>query len=405
VKDDTLTTGALFLGGGVTGYALGRWVLARWLDTKAQPAATTAPTRATPAASVSTPTVGTPTSTAPPVATPAPQARTSTPPRRPPSKPRPAPRPTQPDIGPVSSPAQVEQSASPPRPSDEPVTSPAQVERPAIRPPATIDPPASDSWEEHRATIDDSPEANAARADRHLTGSAYYDARASKLIASIPKRVARTRELITQWPTFLDRYRGGLPRGVFAAVMQMESNGRRAAKGDASLGEVGLFQITEEFPRSLGLDPRLRHDTEWNFYFAGVEYNQAAARWYRRYRSLIEDGSKDAWLLARLSFAIGDGGARHHVERALQAHRDVAQRDGVYAALATLVRQGGARRAGSQSAAKVAYRIAVVCPVNFEIGDKAEPGHYGLPVKLSPPPNGTRIRSAGSPRWRFHVER
>jgi len=401
VKDDTLTTGALFLGGGVAGYTLGRWVIARWLDPR--PATTTAPTTAPPTANVSTPAIAAPPATPPPATAPpavpaattpgstAPsvvvpeQARRPAPPPRPPRRPRPAPRPTPPDVGPVSSPAQVEQSASPPPPADEPVTSPAQVEQPAIRPPATIDRPASDSWEEHRATIDDSPEANAARADRHLTGTAYYDARASRLIASIPKRVARTRELIGQWPTFLDRYRGGLPRGVFAAVMQMESDGHRVAKGDSRLGEVGLFQITEEFPRSLGLDPRLRYDTEWNFYFAGTEYNHAAARWARRYRSLIENGSRDAWLLARVSFAIGDGGARGHVERALQAHRDVAQRDGVYAALSTFVREGGARKAGSQSAAKVAYRIAVVCPVNFEIGEKAEPGPYGLPVKLSPP--------------------
>jgi len=394
VKNDDLATGALFVGGGVAGYALGRWVIARWLDAKARPA-TTAPTGASSSGTTSSVTAAAtppalptaPISTAPPAT---PQTRPSPPPRRPPHKPHPAPRPTEPDVGPVSSPAQVEQSASPSRPTDEPVRSPAQVEPPAIRTPATIDRPTSDSWEEHRATIDDSPEANAARADRHLTGSAYYDDRASRLIASIPKRVERTRELIAQWPTFLDRYRGGLPRGVFAAVMQMESDGRRASKGDPKLGEVGLFQITEAFPRSLGLDPRLRYDTEWNFYLAGAEYNQAAARWYRRYRSLIENGSRDAWLLARLSFAIGDGGARAHVKRALEAHRDVAHRDGIYAALTTLVRHGGARKAGSQSAAKVAYRIAVVCPVNFEIGEKAEPGRYGVPVELSMP-NGRQF--------------
>jgi hypothetical protein len=204
--------------------------------------------------------------------------------------------------------------------------------------------------------------------------------------------VARTRELIAQWPTFLDRYRGGIPRGVFAAVMQLESDGHRAVKGDERLGEVGLFQIGAGFPRSLGLDPRLRYDTEWNFYFAGVEYNQYAARWVRRYRSLIDDGSRDAWLLSRLSFAIGDGGARAHVKRAIDAHRDIAQRDGVYAALLALVRKGGARKAGSQSAALVAYRIAVVCPVNFEIGEQAEPGDYGLPVALPTPKGRTAPR-------------
>jgi hypothetical protein len=259
------------------------------------------------------------------------------------------------DIGPITSPAQVETS---PPPVGGPVASPTEVE-PA---PASVT----------SMTL-------------IATGSAYYDKRARRLINAIPKRAARTRELIAQWPTFLDRYRGGLPRGVFAAVMQMESNGSPASKGDPKLGEVGLFQITEHFPRSLGLDPRLRYDNEWNFYFAGVEYNQAAARWARRYRSLIEAGNRDAWLLSRLSFAIGDGGARAHVKRAVEAHRDVAQRDGVYAALLALVRQGGARKAGSQSAALVAYRIAVACPITFEVGEKAEPGSYGLPVALAMP--------------------
>jgi hypothetical protein len=217
------------------------------------------------------------------------------------------------------------------------------------------------------------------------TGSAYYDKRASRLIASVPRRVARTRELIAQWSTYLDRYRGGLPRGVFAAMMQMESDGHPGSKGDASLGEVGLFQITESFARSLGLDPKLRRRNEWNFYFAGTEYNQAAWRWHRRHPDEIAKGSREAWLLARLSFAIGDGGARSHVQRALAADPQLAVREGAYAALLTFIRNGGARRAGSQSAAKVAYRIVVAVPTNFEIGELAEPGDYGAPVRLAPP--------------------
>jgi hypothetical protein len=217
------------------------------------------------------------------------------------------------------------------------------------------------------------------------TGSAYYDARAARLVADVPRRVARTRELIAQWPTYLDRYRGGLPRGVFAAIMQMESDGRPGSKGDASLGEAGLFQITESFARKLSGDPQLRYRNEWNCYFAGVEYNESAWRWHDRYPELVDNGSRDAWLLSRLSFAIGDGGASGHVKRAVRELPDVAKRGGVYAALSTLVQRGGARAAGSQSAAKVAYRIAVVVPVNFHIGEQAEPGTYGLPVRLAPP--------------------
>jgi hypothetical protein len=216
------------------------------------------------------------------------------------------------------------------------------------------------------------------------TGSAYYDNRLARLTASIPRRVVRTREIIAQWTTYLDRYRGGLPRGVFAAIMQMESDGQPSSKGDPRLGEVGLYQITAGFPRRIGYDPELRRENQWNFFFAGVEYNQLAARWHLRYPQLIPHGSRDAWLLARLSFAIGDGGARSHVARALKALPAVADRDGVYAALRAFIGVGGARQAGSQSAAKVAYRIAAV-PLNFQTGELAEPGDYGRPVELAPP--------------------
>lgn len=346
MTNDDVTTGALFVGAGIAGYALGRFVLGprRAAKVTAAPAASPPLAAGTGSTAPAAPTPTTPT----PV-----QARPSPVPTRP-HRPRPAAD----EAGPITSPAQVE--ASPPPDDANPVTSPSQVE------PA----PTAVTW-----TTTPIP-----------TGSAYYDSRAARLVKTIPQRVARTRELMAQWPTFLDRYRGGLPRGVFAAMMQLESNGSPTAKGDPKLGEVGLFQITAEFPRSLGLDPRLRYDNEWNFYFAGVEYNQTAARWARRYRSLIEAGSRDAWLLSRLSFAIGDGGARAHAKRAVDAHRDIAQRDGAYAALLALVRHGGARKAGSQSAALVAYRIAVACPVTFEIGEKADPlGQYGLPVALSMP--------------------
>jgi hypothetical protein len=217
------------------------------------------------------------------------------------------------------------------------------------------------------------------------TGSAAYDARAARLVASIPRRIERTRTLIAQWSTYLDRYRGGLHRGVFAAAMQMESDGRPSAQGDASLGEAGLFQITEEFTRSHGFDPALRFRNDWNVYLAGTEYNERARKWHQRYPELIADGSRDAWLLSRLSFAIGDGGTRAHVKRALVELPDVARGDGVYAALSSLIKEGGARVAGSQSTVKVAYRIAVVVPVNFHIGEHAEPGAHGAPVAFAPP--------------------
>jgi hypothetical protein len=278
-------------------------------------------------------------------------------------------------------------TSSPAGPSKAPLlTEDEPVERPVAETsqPPTKSPTAAESSPVGTKAPPAPPVSPATPVSIRTPPSSRYAARAKRLLDSIPKRIERTRRLIARWPTYLDRYRGGLPRGVFAAIMQMESDGKTRATGDRRLGEYGLFQITEELPDSLGFDPALRYQTEWNFFFGGREYNDAALRWQTKYPKLVRPGSKDAWLLARLAFAIGDGGAASHVRRALKALPEVARDHGVYAALLTFAEQGGARKAGSQSAELVAYRIAL-CPVNFEIGQQAEVGTFGEPVKLSPP--------------------
>jgi hypothetical protein len=126
-QDDVLTTGAMLLGSGVAGYALGRFVIERWL---AGPGADVPPAQAI--AAVAAPALQAP--SPPPVSNPPPAAEPSI---RPPAQARPTPAPSrprrpapsiahEPDAGPVSTPAQLDATA---RPSGEerPVTSPAQV--------------------------------------------------------------------------------------------------------------------------------------------------------------------------------------------------------------------------------------------------------------------------------------
>ena len=108
-----LTTGAMLLGSGVAGYAIGRFVIERWMARKAAPAA------------------------APPVPSPAPPSSPPAPTTRPPTQARPSPTPArprkpvparepEPDVGPVTSPDQLEATA--PSSGDAgPVTSPGQV--------------------------------------------------------------------------------------------------------------------------------------------------------------------------------------------------------------------------------------------------------------------------------------
>jgi hypothetical protein len=85
VRNDALATGALFVGGGVAGYALGRFVLARRSDARH-------------AAPASAPSV---------------QAHEAPMPARPHRAPRPSPVPSPTDVSPVSSPDQLDQVEMP----------------------------------------------------------------------------------------------------------------------------------------------------------------------------------------------------------------------------------------------------------------------------------------------------
>ena len=97
-NQDALPSGALFLGGGAAGYAAGRWIVARWLDSKG------APVMATPAPAAAPSPLALPPATSSPTSSPGavhPSATASA-------------MPTEPSIasGPVTSPSQVDRSNS-----------------------------------------------------------------------------------------------------------------------------------------------------------------------------------------------------------------------------------------------------------------------------------------------------
>jgi len=113
-NQDALTTGALFFGGGIAGYTAGRWIVARWLDSKG------APRTAPPAPAASSPAALPPATSSPPSAPTAPALPPPPPPapRKPPS--------SSVASGPVTSPSQVSDDDSS---SDRPVKYPPAVER------------------------------------------------------------------------------------------------------------------------------------------------------------------------------------------------------------------------------------------------------------------------------------
>ena len=115
------------------------------------------------------------------------------------------------------------------------------------------------------------------------------------------------REVYAKYGAFINRYRGGMPAGFLAAIAAHESGGRENAVGDPRLGEYGLYQITTNFPTTVGVSPEVRKTAEGNTFLAGLEYNITAEQLRMRYPGDIEPGSVDQWKMARLVFALGIG--------------------------------------------------------------------------------------------------
>ena len=211
-----------------------------------------------------------------------------------------------------------------------------------------------------------------------------YRARLADLVASRSSRVKRVRELIGMYGPMLERYHGGLPVGVLAAIMQMESDGKMDAPGDAALGEVGVFQVTSSFPTKVGVDPQVRYTAEGNIFLGCLEYQYEATRMGKLYPN-VRKGSEDQWKLARLAFAIGYGGATGLANRAMVAGSPGA---GLFDKIRTYVDTHGGVAFGSQSAEKIWYRVHVVDEV-FAIGKEAKFGMFGPPQVIPSPPGVT----------------
>ncbi len=194
--------------------------------------------------------------------------------------------------------------------------------------------------------------------------------------------VARAGDLLDRYGAWIERYRGGLPAGWMASIMLHESGGNFGAPGDPSLGEIGFYQVTKYFPPEVGLPADSRFDPETNVFLGALNYQVEATRMQAHFPTLVVKGSEDQWRLARLAFAIGAGGARSLVKKALASGN--VHRGHVYDAIRTMVDGGGAIAAGSQSADKVWYRVHVV-DYNFRVGREVSPGFFGPPQVIPPP--------------------
>ncbi len=119
-------------------------------------------------------------------------------------------------------------------------------------------------------------------------------------------RTESAKAFLNKERTNLNKYHGGMPIGFLAAIAEHESSGRMSAIGDASLGEVGYFQVPIETANDFDVDPQVRYSAEGNIFLACLEYQVNAARIAKRF-PWIRIGSMDQWMFARLVFAVGIG--------------------------------------------------------------------------------------------------
>jgi len=206
-------------------------------------------------------------------------------------------------------------------------------------------------------------------------------------VAVDASKVAGAQALLAKFRPWFDKYRGGMTAGLMAAIMQHESGGKFVA-GDASLGEVGYFQVASYVPPLFGYPAEARNDPESNVAIASLEYALEAVKWYLRYPQYVRLGTRDSWELARLAFAIGRAGSY-----SLAAAADklgYLQPGQVYAGIQKYIAANGAPALGSQSSSKVAARVASI-PDQFDLAEYIDGGFtagYGKPTIIPAPPAG-----------------
>lgn len=114
-----------------------------------------------------------------------------------------------------------------------------------------------------------------------------------------------------------DAFHGGVPIGLLIAMAQGESGGKMSSKGDSSIGEYGIFQVTGYLGKSGKWEgtegefqvPRdTRKNKVGNIFLGCADFNAEAARLLLKFPGLISS-NEDLYKLAHLVFAVGRGGA------------------------------------------------------------------------------------------------
>lgn len=212
-----------------------------------------------------------------------------------------------------------------------------------------------------------------------------------------------------RYQALFGRYHCGMPIGMMAAYATEESGGRQVCSGDdpngehscggqgAPLYEFGVFQIATNQEKRFGVNGSLdglRKTIDGNFWLAGAEENANAAIAAHEYG--VGAGSREAWQLSFLGFAVGPGAARRLWASALGAGYPAT-----YDGLIQWARETGAYAisgdSGTMPATTIVRRI-LISASNWDAGVAA-----GLPMQarvpfLIPPPGGREWQIPGDVR-------
>jgi hypothetical protein len=209
--------------------------------------------------------------------------------------------------------------------------------------------------------------------------SSEYRNKLNRQIADISKNAVRARGVYDRLAPLLNKYHGGMSAGFLAAIASFESGGKMSSRGDSSLGEVGIFQITKTFPQKVGLPASSRFDEATNVFLGCIEYQIMAVEMYFA-APAIGLGGVDNWKLARLAFSIGAGGTRTLLKKSGARS---------WSELVDYVDRVGGLALGRQTAGKVWFRVRVI-DVLWAVGQEAKPVFWsGAPVKIPNPPSGS----------------
>lgn len=203
--------------------------------------------------------------------------------------------------------------------------------------------------------------------------------------ADLPWLTRATAAAYRKWQPMIDRYHGGVPAGLVAVRMVVES----AATDDWRVGKdtaTGVLSVTVAQERRFGTPDGARFDSATNVFLACTRYNADTALFLQRYPG-IPASLDDAYVFGgQLISAIGSGAAGYLLNRARTTGRRFTYREfdrWVQSIASSLPNRGPW---GSQDRALIVYRVHAMQVMAEAARASGAPVVAGAPTIPPPPP-------------------